>query len=84
MAYAICRLEFEFLSDMKISEDAYGQQLLAQYYSRTEAAEIIERDDRFIDTGSNAGLYFREYEQWSSVERRAIKFVRSRVLDIGC
>ncbi len=29
-------------------------------------------------------MYFREYKQWSSVERRAIKLARGRVLDIGC
>lgn len=69
---------------MKISQDAYGQQLLAQYNSQTETAEIIERDDGFIDTGSDAGTYFREYKQWSPLERQAIRFARGRVLDIGC
>ncbi len=69
---------------MKVSQDAYGQQLLAQYNSQMPTAEIIERDDGFLDIGSDAGLYFREYKQWSSVERRAIKLARGRVLDIGC
>jgi len=48
---------------MKINEDAYGHQLLTQYNNHTPTAEIIERDDGFIDTGSDAGLYFREYKQ---------------------
>lgn len=69
---------------MKVNQDAYGQQLLAQYNTQNETAEIIERDDRFIDTGSDAGHYFREYKQWSPHERRAIKLARGRVLDIGC
>ena len=69
---------------MKVSQDAYGQQLLAQYNSQMPTAEIIERDDGFLDIGSDAGLYFREYKQWSSVERRAVKLARGRVLDIGC
>ncbi|MDQ3585524.1 MAG: class I SAM-dependent methyltransferase [Pyrinomonadaceae bacterium] len=69
---------------MKNSQDAYGRQLLAQYHSRTKTAEIIERDDGFIDTGSDAGTYFREYKQWSPPERRAIKWAKGRVLDIGC
>ncbi len=69
---------------MKINEDAYERQLLAQFNSQEATAEIIERDDGFVDTGSDAGLYFREYKQWSSVERRAIKLARGRVLDIGC
>ncbi len=70
--------------NMKNSQDAYGRQLLAQYHSRTKTAEIIERDDGFIDTGSDAGTYFREYKQWSPPERRAIKWAKGRVLDIGC
>lgn len=69
---------------MKINRDAYGQQLLAQYHSRQTTVEIIERDDDYIDTGSNPGLYFSEYRQWSPLEKRAIKLVKGRVLDIGC
>ena len=69
---------------MKINQDAYGQQLLAQYNNQTPTCEIIERDDRFIDTGSEPGTYFSDYKQWSSLERRAIKQAKGRVLDIGC
>ncbi len=69
---------------MKINRDAYGQQLLEQYNNRTATAEIIERDDDYIDTGSDAGLYFSEYRQWSPLERRAIKRARGKILDIGC
>ena len=69
---------------MKINRDAYGQQLLAQYHDQMETAEIIERDDGFIDTGSDPGMYFRDYKQWSPLERRAIKSARGRILDIGC
>lgn len=69
---------------MKITRDAFGQQLLAQYKSQSAAAELIERDDNYIDTGSEDGLYFFEYEQWSPLEHRAIERVKGRVLDIGC
>lgn len=69
---------------MKITQDAYGQQLLAQFNRQVATAEIIERDDGYIDTGSGAGTYFREYKQWSPLERRAIRLVKGRVLDIGC
>jgi 2-polyprenyl-3-methyl-5-hydroxy-6-metoxy-1,4-benzoquinol methylase len=69
---------------MKISRDAYGQQLLAQYHSKRTTVEIIERDDNYIDTGSNPGLYFTEYRRWSPLEKRAIKLVKGRVLDVGC
>ena len=58
--------------------------MLAQYNSQTATAEFIERDDDYIDTGSEAGQYFSEYEQWSPVERQVIERARGRVLDIGC
>ncbi len=74
----------DFLANMKIGQDAYGQQLLAQYNNQTATAEIIERDDNYIDTGSDAGLYFSEYREWSPLEQRAIKLVKGRVLDVGC
>ena len=69
---------------MKRSRDAYGRQLLAQYDTQRATVEIIERDDDFIDTGSEPGLYFRDYKQWSPLERRVIKLARGRILDIGC
>ena len=69
---------------METTQDAYGHQLLAQYQSRSATAEIIERDDRYINTGSEAGTYFSDYKQWSPPERRALKLAKGRVLDIGC
>lgn len=69
---------------MKNAHDAFGQHLLAQYHSRKKSAELIERDDNYIDFGSEPGLYFSEYRQWSPLEKKAIKLVRGRVLDVGC
>lgn len=69
---------------MKITEDAYGRQLLAQHNSQTATAEFIERDDDYIDTGSEAGQYFSGYEQWSPLEQQAIGRAKGRVLDVGC
>jgi hypothetical protein len=69
---------------MKTSQDAYGRQLLAQYYGREPTAEIVERDDGYIDTGSDPGAYFEDYKDWPMLERRAIKAARGKVLDIGC
>jgi SAM-dependent methyltransferase len=45
------------------------------------ASEIVERDDGFI---TSAGLnYFAPVRRWAAVERRALRFVRGRVLDVG-
>ncbi len=69
---------------MRVDRDAYGRQLLAQQEGREPTAEIVERDDGYIDTGSHPGAYFEPYGQWPATERRAIRFARGRVLDIGC
>ncbi len=69
---------------MKNSQDAYGQQFLVQHDQQVATAEIIERDDNFIDFGSDFGLYFSEYEYWEKSERRAIEKVAGRILDVGC
>jgi SAM-dependent methyltransferase len=56
--------------------DAFGQMLL-----NGVDTEIIERDDGFIDTAKF--LYFAPVTQWPAVERRALRWVRGRVLDAG-
>ncbi len=69
---------------MEKTQDAYGQQLLAQFHGKMPTAEFIERDDNYLDTGSVAGLYFSEYEQWWPLEQQAVERAKGRVLDIGC
>lgn len=43
--------------------------------------EIIERDDGFIDAAMLN--YFAPVARWPAVERRALRWVRGRVLDVG-
>src|SRR5438552_1546934 len=69
---------------MKSSEDAYGRQFFDEYNTQKPTAETIERDDGLIETGSKEGTYFSEYENWSPTEKRAIEFVKGKVLDVGC
>jgi SAM-dependent methyltransferase len=66
------------------TQDAYGQILLAQYESGDKLCEIIERDDNFIDSGSELGYYFSDYKDWPTAEKKIIRLARGRVLDIGC
>jgi SAM-dependent methyltransferase len=58
--------------------------LLAQYEQREPTVEIVEREDGYIDTGADPGTYFQPYRDWVATEKRAIKYARGRVLDIGC
>jgi SAM-dependent methyltransferase len=48
------------------------------------AGEIIERDDGFITSGDGPGVYFAPLRRWPQVERQGLRFVRGRVLDVGC
>jgi SAM-dependent methyltransferase len=70
---------------LKPGEDAFGQILLRALDGKP-ATEIIERDDGFIDAGSYFGAraYLAPHRRWASVERQGMRYVRGRVLDIGC
>jgi SAM-dependent methyltransferase len=56
---------------------------LADYLAGRNADIVIERDDGFIDREGVKG-YLASFRQWRTVERKAMRFVRGRVLDIGC
>ncbi len=46
--------------------------------------EIVERDDGYIETDGGPAAYFMEYRKWPPEERKAMRYARGRVLDIGC
>lgn len=56
--------------------DAFGEMLLGG-----AGLEIVERDDGFLDAVTLA--YFAPVAEWPAVERRALRWVRGRVLDAG-
>ena len=56
--------------------DAFGEMLRAG-----TDAEIVERDDGFIQGAML--IYFAPVRRWAAVERRGLRFVRGRVLDVG-
>jgi len=64
--------------------DGYGDLLLAALDTPDEVLEIVERDDGFI-MASRWGPkgYYSPYRMWPSRERRAFRFARGRVLDVG-
>lgn len=68
---------------MKPEEDAYGQEVWA-YHNGKNSFEIVERDDGYFGVSSGARAYFSSYEEWTPHEKRAMEFVKGRVLDIGC
>lgn len=68
---------------LKPHQDAYGQ-MIWDYFHGKRPVEIVERDDGRIDVSGGAPAYFAEFKNWPAHQRRALKFVRGRVLDVGC
>lgn len=67
---------------MKPDEDAFGQ-LIWALHNGSEVFEVIERDDEYVDAMKAEG-YFSGYEEWPKIEQTAMRFVKGRVLDVGC
>lgn len=65
--------------------DVYGREMMA-FYRGEALSEIIERSDGFMDASPNYGrnYYLGEFKGWAPAEKTALKFVKGRVLDIGC
>ena len=68
---------------MKHEEDAYGAIMLAALEGRG-TPEIVERDDGFIEASNFHEAYMAPFRRWPAHNRRAMRFVRGRVLDVGC
>jgi SAM-dependent methyltransferase len=63
--------------------DAFGAALRDWARGGTDP-ETFERDDGFTETGVGHELYVAPYGRWLSAERRAMRYVRGRVVDVGC
>jgi len=65
-------------------EDAQGKAML-DYLNGKKAFEIVERDDGYVDVGEfGPKIYFLPYEKWDKNVKEAMKYVKGRVIDIGC
>jgi SAM-dependent methyltransferase len=65
-----------------VTSDAFGHMLDAIDKGRTDLVEIVERDDGVFSTGGGL-VYIAPFAKWTPVERRAMRFARERVLDLG-
>ena len=71
---------------MKISknQDAFGGEIYDYYKGLKGIHEIVERDDGFISTGGGPSEYFQSYNKWLAHQKKGMRFVRGKALDIGC
>ena len=68
---------------MKMVDDVYGHEIW-DYFKGREILEIVERDDRYINVSVGPKIYFSEHKDWPLHEKKAIKYAKGKVLDIGC
>jgi SAM-dependent methyltransferase len=67
---------------LRPEQDAFGR-LLVDLVAGQRVVEIVERDDGCVFAG-DARYYLAPFRKWWPQERRAMRFVRGRVLDLGC
>lgn len=63
--------------------DVFGRALLDWSQGGTDP-EIIERDDGFWEFGAGYELYQAPFRHWLAAERASVRYVRGRVIDVGC
>lgn len=68
---------------LKDSEDAFGHGIY-DHFKGIEVEEVIERSDGYIDVSMGPNAYLSKFEDWPVHEKRAMRFAKGRVLDIGC
>lgn len=68
---------------LKDHEDGFGHEMMDHLLGK-DAYEIVERDDGLFEVSSRPKSYFAKYDEWPDHEKKAMRFVRGRVLDVGC
>ena len=72
---------------LKDYQDAFGHEINDCFNDekrRRSIMEIVERDDGYIDVHGGPVRYLSEYKKWPSHYKKAMRYARGRVLDIGC
>ena len=64
-------------------KDTFGYALLSYWQGDHKTPHIIKRDDGRINKES-LKHYFEKYAQFSSIEKRALKYAKGKILDVGC
>ncbi len=62
--------------------DAFGHALM-EYWCGGDSLHVVERDDGYVDP-CETSTYFSAFRAWQPYLRQALRFVRGRVVDVGC
>jgi len=68
---------------MKHQQDAFGREI-CDYFTGKGGFEVVERDDGYVAISGGPRCYLAEFKDWPPYQRRAMRYARGRVLDIGC
>lgn len=68
---------------MVTTNDVFGRALWDWARGGT-VPEVIERVDGYFESGAGAPVYLAPLKEWPTAERHAMRYVRGRVVDVGC
>jgi SAM-dependent methyltransferase len=68
---------------MRADDDVFGRALL-EWATGDTTPEVLEREDGFTQVGAGPVVYLAQYSDWPSAERKSLRYVRGRVMDVGC
>jgi SAM-dependent methyltransferase len=68
---------------MTPDNDVFGHALL-DWALGAVTPEVLEREDGFTQIGAGPDVYLSGFGDWPSAERKSVRYMRGRVLDVGC
>jgi SAM-dependent methyltransferase len=68
---------------MAADSDVFGRALLDWTMGAT-SPEVLEREDGFTQVGAGPEVYLSGFRGWPSAERKSLRYLRGRVMDVGC
>jgi SAM-dependent methyltransferase len=68
---------------MRNLQDSHGHAMF-DYLKGKGGFEVVERNDGFVTPTNAPAVYFSKYRHWPAHEKKAMRYARGKVLDIGC
>lgn len=63
-------------------KDVFGDSLKG-YLKGDSSLYVIRRDDNYYEPLGDLGIYFTKYPKWQDFEKKILKYVQGRILDLG-